>query len=238
MVSGLVDLIDYIPGLDEKEKVNKIWNLCRTHGNQVEAAIRRMREVHDNNLYLQLPENSFLQMIAERRHLRDPIQEYQQGQTMSSKSQPNGITVFYAYAYEDEELSKQLEKHLRILERQGIITSWHDRKISGGKEWEGEISEHLNTARIILLLISADFIDSDYCYDVEMKRALERHEAKDARVIPIILRPVLWKISPFEKLQAFPKGAKAVTQWEDQDEAFTDIVERIVTVVEELNQDT
>ena len=73
MVGELVDLIDYVPGLDEEEKVNKIWHLCQTHGNQVEAATRRMREIYDDNLYLQLPENSFLQMIAERRHLRDPI---------------------------------------------------------------------------------------------------------------------------------------------------------------------
>ena len=205
MVSELVDLIDYIPGLDEEEKVSKIWHLCRTHGNQVEAAIHRMREVHDNNLYLQLPENSLLQMIAERRHLRDPIQEHQQGQTMSSRSRPNGIEVFYAYSHKDEELRQQLENHLTLLERQGIITNWHDRKIGAGREWEGEIHEHLNTARIILLLISSDFLASDYCYDVEIKRAMERHEAEEARVIPIILRPVDWEEGPFGKLLALPR---------------------------------
>ena len=238
MSNQLFDLANYVPGSNEEERVSKIWHLCQKHGRQVEAASRRIREIYDNNLYRQLPENSFLQMIAERRHLRNPIQEQQWDQTMNSRSQSNGIEVFYAYSHRDEELRQQLENHLTLLERQGIITSWHDRKISGGREWEGEIDEHLNTAHIILLLISSDFIASDYCYDVEMRRAMERHEAEEARVIPVILRPVAWRRSSFGRLQAFPKNAKPVTRWEDRDEAFMDIAERIEVVVEELNQDT
>lgn len=237
MSNQLVDLADYVPGSSEEERVSKIWYSSQNHGGQVEAASRRMREIYDDNMYRQLPENSFLQMIAERRHLRDPIPEQKRGQTMSLRSQLNGIEVFYAYSHEDEELRQQLENHLTLLKRQGIIVSWHDRKISGGTEWEGEIHEHLNTARIILLLISSDFLASDYCYDVEMNRAMERHEAREARVIPIILRPVAWRKSPFGKLQAFPKDAKPVTRWEDLDEAFTDIAERIEEVVGELNRD-
>ena len=238
MSNQLVNLADYVPGSNEEERVRKIWYLCQNHGEQVEAASRRMREIYDDNMYRQLPENSFLQMIAERRHLRDPIQEQQRRQTMNSRSQSNGIEIFYAYSHLDEELRQQLENHLTLLERQGIIRNWHDRKISGGREWEGEIHEHLNTARIILLLISSDFLASDYCYDVEMNRAMERHEAREARVIPIILRPVAWRRSRFGILQAFPKDAKPVTRWEDRDEAFTDIAERIEVVVGELNQDT
>ena len=120
------------------------------------------------------------------------------------------LKCFYSYSHRDEELRQQLENHLAILRRQGIITDWHDRKISAGREWEGEIDEHLNTARIILLLISSDFIASDYCYDVEMRRAIERHEAEEARVIPVILRPVIWEEAPFGHIQALPTGVIAV----------------------------
>ena len=236
MFNQLVDLVDYVPGSNDKEKVNQIWNLCQNHGRQVETASRRMREIHDDNLYRELPEGSFLQMIAERKYLPNSTQKQQWSQTMNSKAQPNGIEIFYAYSHKDENLRNELENHLSILKRQGIIKNWHDRKISGGKEWQGEINKHLDTAHIILLLISSDFMASDYCYDVEMKRAMERHETGEARVIPIILRPVTWKRSPLGKLQAFPKDTKPVTKWEDPDEAFTDIVEGIIGVVEELNQ--
>src|SRR2546423_8779088 len=86
------------------------------------------------------------------------------------------IEIFFCYAREDEELRQDLEKHLRVLQRQGIVDVWHDRKIAPGDEWEHEIDKHLDSADIILLLISSDFMDSDYCYGVEMKRALERQQ--------------------------------------------------------------
>jgi hypothetical protein len=144
------------------------------------------------------------------------------------------IGIFYSYSHKDEELRDELEKHLSILKRQGVITGWHDRRIGAGKEWKGEIDTHLNTAHVILLLISADFLASDYCYDVEMKRAMERHEAGEARVIPVILRPVDWEGAPFGKLQALPTDAKPVTEWPNRDKAFWDVARRIRAAVEEL----
>jgi hypothetical protein len=146
------------------------------------------------------------------------------------------ITLFYSYSHKDEELQKQLTNHLSSLKRRGIISEWHDRKISPGKEWEGQIDKHLSQANIILLLISSDFLASDYCYGIEMKKALERHEAKEARVIPVILRPVAWKGLPFEKLQALPKDAKPVTKWQNIDEAFCDIAEGISRSCTELKK--
>src|SRR5437667_10932619 len=103
------------------------------------------------------------------------------------------VKIFFCYAREDEALLNKLKAHLKPLQREGIIDIWHDRDISAGTEWERVISEQLNTAQIILLLISPDFMASDYCYGTEMKRALERHNRKEARVIPVILRPVYWK---------------------------------------------
>src|SRR5690348_13209223 len=96
------------------------------------------------------------------------------------------LSVFVSYAHEDEPLRQQLESHLSLLRRQELVASWHDRQIIPGADWSQEIDEHLETASIILLLISPDFLASDYCYDVEMQRALERHRRGEALVIPII----------------------------------------------------
>src|SRR5579884_3629532 len=148
------------------------------------------------------------------------------------------IEIFICYAREDEALRQGLEKHLRALRRQGVIDLWHDRNISAGTEWEREIDRHLNTAQVILLLISPDFMNSDYCYGKEMKRAMERHERGEARVIPVILRPVYWQKAPFGKLQALPTDEIPVTSswWNSQDEAFFDVAEGIRTAIEELEE--
>lgn len=147
------------------------------------------------------------------------------------------IEVFYSYAHKDEKLRKKLEMQLSLLKQQGHITNWHDRKIDAGQEWANKINEHLNTADIILLLVSPDFLASDYCYSTEMKRALERHENGEARVIPIILRPVDWENAPFSGLQALPQDGKPVTNrsWGSQDEALLDVAKGIRKVVEEIN---
>jgi hypothetical protein len=120
------------------------------------------------------------------------------------------VNIFCCYAHEDGALLKKLKTHLRPLQREGLIELWDDRDISAGAEWEHEIREHLDAAQIILLLVSPDFMNSDYCYSVEMKHALERHERGEARVIPIILRPVLWEEAPFSKLKALPDNAEHV----------------------------
>src|SRR2546421_4992594 len=106
------------------------------------------------------------------------------------------LSLYISYASEDKLLLSALENHLALLRNQRIITTWHNRDINAGTEWEREIDTHLNMAQIILLLISADFLASTYCYSIEMKRAMERHNAGEARVIPIILRPVDWEYAP------------------------------------------
>jgi TIR domain len=128
--------------------------------------------------------------------------------------------TFFCYARQDKGLRDELEMHLANLKRLGQITSWHDQEIGAGKVWEHEINSNLNTADIILLLISPSFIHSDYCYGVEMKRALERHEAREAHVIPIILRPVDWEKAPFSHLQFLPSDGRPVTKWRNRDVRF------------------
>lgn len=144
------------------------------------------------------------------------------------------IEVFYSYSHEDEALRDELNKHLALLKRQGVIRDWHDRRIAAGTEWSGQIDKHVNSAGVILLMVSADFMASAYCWDVEMKRAMERHEAREAVVIPVILRAEDWHSAPFGKLQALPKEAKPVTSWPNRDEAFTDIAKGIRRAVEQL----
>jgi AAA+ ATPase superfamily predicted ATPase len=144
------------------------------------------------------------------------------------------VEIFFCYAHEDEPLRQGLEKQLRALKRQGLIDVWHDRKIGVGTDWEEEIDKHLNKAQVILLLISPDFMDSDYCYGIEMMRAIERHERGEAHVIPIILRPVYWQGAPFGKLQALPTNAKPVTRWGNRDDAFLDIANGIRNAVQHL----
>jgi hypothetical protein len=145
------------------------------------------------------------------------------------------IEVFYSYSHKDEDLRNQLEAHLSTVRRLGLIKSWHDRKILPGQEWASEIDTHLKTAHIILLLISADFLQSDYCYITEMQQALQRHEAKEATVIPIILREVDWRGSPFGKLQALPNNARPVTSWPKRDEALADVARGIREAIEEVH---
>src|SRR5512135_2693211 len=144
------------------------------------------------------------------------------------------ISLFYSYSHKDEALRDELETHLTLLRRQGVVRGWHDRCIPAGTEWAGQIDQHLEAADVILLLVSADFLASDYCYDKEMERALERHGAGAARVIPVILRPVDWHAALFWKLQALPRDGKPVTMWGNRDEAFADIARGIREVAESL----
>ncbi|MET0622584.1 MAG: tetratricopeptide repeat protein [Pyrinomonadaceae bacterium] len=146
------------------------------------------------------------------------------------------LELFYSYSHKDEELRDELETHLSTLRRQNVILGWHDRGIVAGEEWAGEIDQHLKTADIILLLVSANFLASNYCYDIELKLAMERHEEGAARVIPVILRPCDWAGAPFGKLQALPKNARPVTKWPNRDEAFTDIAKGIRKAAEEMRE--
>lgn len=143
--------------------------------------------------------------------------------------------VIFCYAHEDEALLNQLKTQLKPLERQGLIELWYDRDIRAGTPWEHEISQRLNTAQIILLLISPDFLNSEYCYEIEMKRALERHQRGEAHVVPVILRPVYWQ-GVLGHLQALPKDARPITdpEWHNQDRALHSVAEGLHKLVADL----
>jgi TIR domain len=141
--------------------------------------------------------------------------------------------LFFSYSHKDEDLRDQLEVHLAMLKKQGVIETWHDRRIIAGDPLDHEIEANLETADVILLLLSPDFLASDYCYDIEVKRAIERHQAGMARVIPVILRPCDWQNgTPFSGLTAAPKDGKPVVKWPNLDDAFLDIAKTLRRAIE------
>lgn len=142
--------------------------------------------------------------------------------------------VFFSYSHKDEALRDQLETHLALLKRQGLIEAWHDRRILAGSELDTAIAAEMEASNIILLLISPDFIASDYCFSKEMSRAMERHQAGQANVLPVILRYCDWQSAPFGKLLAVPTDGKPVLAWADRDQAFADAARQIRSVVEKL----
>ena len=145
------------------------------------------------------------------------------------------LDVFISYSHKDRALRDELATHLSNLRRQGLINDWYDGDIAPGTEWQDQILTRLNKAQIILLLISADFMASDFCYSIEMQQAIARHNAKQARVIPIILRPTDWEGAPFSHLKALPTDGKPVTRWPNHDEAFADIMKGLRAVIKDLN---
>jgi len=134
-----------------------------------------------------------------------------------------GLRLFCSYAHEDRVLLDEVRKHLTGLERSGVISGWDDRMITAGSDWEGRILDALEHADVILLLISADFLASDYCWDVEMRRALVRQAAAEALVVPIILRPCDWMSAPFARLQCLPSDGRPIVSWSPRDEGYLDV---------------
>lgn len=147
------------------------------------------------------------------------------------------LKVFISYSHLDAELKNELIKHLRPLEREQLIESWVDQQINAGDDWDKVISNNLSTADIILALVSIDFINSTYCYDIELQKALEKEAKGSVRVIPVILRSCLWTHSPLGRLKALPRDGLAVTSWKTLDDAFTDVATEIrniaISLVEE-----
>jgi O-acetyl-ADP-ribose deacetylase (regulator of RNase III) len=148
------------------------------------------------------------------------------------KKQP--VRLFISYAREDEAYRNGLHNALSNLRLQGVIEEWHDKMLVPGDRWDDEISEALERAQIILFLISNDFMASSYIAGVEVRRALERDAAGEARLIPIVVRDTHWVGHPLSKLQALPPNARPVVDWGNQDRAYLEIVEGIAKAVDTL----
>lgn len=141
--------------------------------------------------------------------------------------------VFYSYSHKDAEFRERLGTYLAPLAHQKKIVEWYDRKIEPGADWDTEIRDELNSAHLIVLLISEDFLASEYCFGVEVERALTRLKQGYAKVVPILLKPCLWQESRFSELQIIPRHAKAITSWTSREEAFVEVATEIRSLITE-----
>ena len=151
----------------------------------------------------------------------------------------NHIKIFIAYSREDTDILTELRKNLVVLERTQDIDVWYDGEIEVGANWANSIKEELHSADIILLLISQNFIASDYCYDTEMTQALALHETGKVKVIPVIARECLWQDTPFAKLQALPSDGKPIMSktWENANRPYFIIANELKEAVNRIRQD-
>ena len=146
------------------------------------------------------------------------------------------IDIFIAYAHEDEKILEELKTHLTVLERTQNVTIWYDGLVMPGQEWQATTKEVMQKSQIILLLISADFIASDECYNESMKHALDMHRAGKCTVIPVLARACLWQDTPFSSLQILPKNQQPLTSaaWQTHEDPFTQVAENLRFVVQKL----
>ncbi|KPC79563.1 TIR domain-containing protein [Streptomyces sp. NRRL S-4] len=172
-------------------------------------------------------------VVAQRATVPPPTPEPQPSPLPSSTRRAR---MFISYSHRDDELRSQLEKHLSLLRWRGLLDSWSDRQIRVGEEWSGAIDDNLESADIILLLVSSDFLASDFCRDIEMRRAMERHHEGTARVVPVLLRACDWHGFPFGALQALPRDCRPVTAWPNPDAAFTDVAVWLRIALEDIVQ--
>ena len=157
---------------------------------------------------------------SQRRHFDEPAQLW------------GGLRLFISYSHSDAKMRGKLESHLTLMRRQGLIRIWTDRVITPGSNWKDAIDGAIHSSQIVLLLVSASFMSSDYCYEIEAKTALERDRQEMAKAIPVILRPVDWRSGPFGHLQALPENGRPITLWSNRDAAFFSVATGIRTVIE------
>jgi TIR domain len=141
--------------------------------------------------------------------------------------------VFYSYSHKDADLRERLATYLAPLKQQRKISEWHDRRVEPGADWDTEINDELDSADLILLLVSADFLASEYCFGVEVEKALVRLKRGEVKVVPVLLKPCLWEESRFSELQIIPRDARAITSWASVDEALRDVANEIRKIVSE-----
>jgi replicative DNA helicase len=146
------------------------------------------------------------------------------------------LKLFISYSHKDQVYLDEFTTHLSLLRREGIIVDWSDRKITVGNEWEKQIDTNLEQADLVVLLVSPDFIASDYCYGKELACALDMHESGKARVLPIIIRPCEWSNAPFSKIQLLPKDGLPVSKWDDRDDAWLSTVRQLRIASGEISE--
>lgn len=144
------------------------------------------------------------------------------------------IKVFCSYSADDEAYRRAFDTALAGLRRAGLVETWSFRSILPGEVVDSRVAQALDEADIVVLLVSSSFLDSDYCWDVEMRRAVERHDRGEARLVPVIVRSCEWSDAPFAGLSALPQDARPVASWSHPDEAWTSVARGVRTLVGEI----
>jgi hypothetical protein len=149
---------------------------------------------------------------------------------------PVPVTLFISYSHRDARFRRELETHLALLQHQGVLDVWHDRRILPGQEWATEIDARLDGAQLVLFLVSPDFVASKYCYGFEMKRVLDVERTGKIRAVPVIVRPVDWETSPLGRFQALPRDGRPINLWRHRDEAWKDVAQGVRSLAAELRR--
>ena len=241
---------------DEADARRRLLAVIRADFERIHKSIPKL-EVHER---VPVPEHpnavlDYVKLLAFERHGITATNEYIDDQVVSVSvaKMLNGVDVvsarqramqmdqtertlqvFISYSHRDEQFRDELDTHLKLLQRQRVISVWHDRRILAGDDWGGKIDDNLKAANVILLLVSADFIASNYCYEIEMKCAMDREGAGQACVMPVVARACDWHSAPFGRLQPLPKDGRAISLWEDRDSAWNDVAQGIRRVAKEL----
>lgn len=211
-------------------KMESQLNMLRTELTYTKALLSKSEE-----------HQALLKQVAEAsrtpRTLLTPIATGSSGpgvMTTAEETLPT-LTVVLSYSHKDESLRDELDAHLAVLRRLNIVETWHDRKLIPGQGWDQRIREMIYAADVILLLLSSDFFNSDYCYDEEMRIALERHERGEAVLVPVLARPCQWKQTDIASIHGLPKDMRAVSLWEDRDLAWNDVAEAITKIARQAH---
>lgn len=147
------------------------------------------------------------------------------------------VDLFISYSSADRDALTRLRTHLRPLEREGLITPWSDRLLLVGDKFDERIKAELRKARLIAMILSPDFLASEYVNDVELEIAVQRHQEGTARIIPIVYRQCRWRNTPLGHLQATPTDGRPVlsASWTDKDEAWNVVTDDVARAVSSLS---
>jgi hypothetical protein len=144
------------------------------------------------------------------------------------------LKAFFSYAHEDVDVIANLQKHLAPLRHEEIVEFWYDRDLVAGENWDDAITSRLEDADIVIVIVSSDFVSSEYAYGKELSRALELHERGQLRVVPVIARNCRWQNLPIGRLQALPESGRPITSWTDRDDAYVSVALGIEEVARQL----
>jgi len=186
--------------------------------------------------YMLNDKSKIFNSYREKSRLRNPLFKIAKSDLRGELSMTKKVKIFLSYSHKDEKYKEELDKHFSMLKRSEKVETWNDREIKAGSKFDEDIKNHLDQDDIIILLISPDFLASDYCYNIEMQRAIERANNNECEVIPIIVRPCLWTETPIKDFLALPKDGTPISRYDDSDEAYLEIVSSVNKMIKSFGQ--